>query len=203
MMVGETTEFRRLTPDDASAFAQPMHAFLAGTWRGLYAAELGQCLNITADPIDPGAVSRQCARLAGSGNLAEVGEEAYCVALDAELNPSEPHIVGACVMTRTARDEVEINELDVALRLRGRRIGPALLDAALSTLIIRPDDMLSLKVLEQNVRGRAFWRALGFEETGAVFRNAEVFPNPENRHLLMRAAEATVHMAARKRSRQA
>ena len=80
--------------------------------------------------------------------------------------------------------EVELANLAVAPEARGRGIGGALLDAAMSAGRADGCDWMHLEVRESNLAGRALYSSRGFAIVG---RRRRYYSNPVEDALLLRA----------------
>ncbi len=65
-----------------------------------------------------------------------------------------------------AADEAELANIAVAPAMRSRRVGAALLDAALSAAFARGTAHMYLEVRDSNARARELYASRGFEEVG-------------------------------------
>lgn len=82
-----------------------------------------------------------------------------------------------------AADEAEVANIAVAPGMRGRRIGAALLDAALLAAEDRGTARIFLEVRDSNERARALYASRGFEEVG---RRRAYYRRPVEDALILR-----------------
>ena len=198
-------EIAQLTPDQAHAYGPHVHTFLYDTWDAYYRHELGREVRLPAEPDEPPADSlilAQIQDITEASDLSRPGTNAYFVATASTSPDGEPPkarhggIVGFLQLARINDRTLEIVELDVALDRRGERIGPGLLHNALGTLAVDSEDLVLLEALETNKPGCAFWRSLGFTETGNRYWCYDVFPNEVDTHIEMAAYKDTVQERA-------
>jgi ribosomal protein S18 acetylase RimI-like enzyme len=126
------------------------------------AAELAELLGQLGYPTEAGAVGGRLERLAASG------VDRVFVAVDGGS------IVGV-VSVHVSRsleydgDAAKISAVVVDERRRGTGVGRALIDAAEAEARRRDCEVLWLTTAEHRAGAHAFYRALGFEETGRRF----------------------------------
>lgn len=82
-----------------------------------------------------------------------------------------------------AADEAELANIAVAPGMRGRRIGAALLDDALSAAEERGTARMFLEVRDSNERARALYASRGFDEVG---RRRSYYRRPVEDALILR-----------------
>jgi ribosomal protein S18 acetylase RimI-like enzyme len=125
------------------------------------AAELAELLGQLGYPTEAGAVGRRLERLAASG------VDRVFVAVDGG-------VVGV-VSVHVSRsleydgDAAKISAVVVDERRRGTGVGRALIDTAEAEARARGCEVLWLTTAEHRAGAHAFYRALGFEETGRRF----------------------------------
>jgi N-acetylglutamate synthase-like GNAT family acetyltransferase len=129
------------------------------------AAEIAELLGQLGYPARTDAVARRLRRL--------LSTDADRV-LVAEAGGKVVGVVGVHVSRSLEYDgdAAKISPLVVDEALRGTGVGRALVDAAEAEARARDCDVLFLTTAERRTGAHAFYRALGFEETGRRFAKA-------------------------------
>jgi ribosomal protein S18 acetylase RimI-like enzyme len=162
----------RLMPGEGFVAADLVQSLWAESLRTVYGEELGMPITGLSQPVSriglhniEDAYGRKVAlmnEIESSGDLSSSQQDAFVIARD--LSQTEHGgVVGVGKFARTEDNVVTIEDLTVATSLRGRRVGPAILDAAFRALDIDAQDTLGFIVLQQNMRARRFWQYLGFQ----------------------------------------
>jgi ribosomal protein S18 acetylase RimI-like enzyme len=149
---GETVELRRATGKDAMGVARVHIA----TWRSAYHGIVPQ------EFLDSLSVSRRARSY--TFDVPEPGDHLTWIALDRET------VVGFVTVGQTQVGDVppvgEVQALYVASDRWRSGIGSTLLDKGEELLIQRGHTTAVLWVLEDNSRGRSFYEAQGWSDTG-------------------------------------
>jgi ribosomal protein S18 acetylase RimI-like enzyme len=186
MVPPEGLAIRRVLPEEAPLFSEPLAHFIDKVHREHYLGTLG--VDMAIPRLDAYRFTELESRLALSTDLGPINEDrgSYVMAL-ASPPDARPDIVGLAKFSRHEQHLVELEELDVASQYRGQRVATRMIDFALRNLKFRVGDIVTLQVLAQNLDAQAYYQCLGFTFSRRTEHHHVFFPDPNNYHKEMQA----------------
>jgi GNAT superfamily N-acetyltransferase len=129
-------------------------------------------IRAAAELDDPEHARQLIDDIENSGRLNHLGGQAIITAHDLS---SREHggIVGMGTFQRLNEANILIEGLLVRPSHRGRHIGPAILHAAITDLVIAPEDSFTVDLPERDLRTRRFFERIGFIGDGDPHRHPE------------------------------